>query len=258
MNFSVLFELFVSWSPCTRYTPLSLSNLLEINSKICEKNLKNKTKLNKMKRYFFILLLSLYSVLSWGQTLEDFFIHGTNEYVQLNKEQRTWLLKRHKENKKEEPTLTIYQGKAEVVEYKENNLLTIKTSTQGNFSLKRWDLGPNGVVFGMCFSVCSPVCDGWIKFISPQDKLPITFPKVKITDFADSDTLFSEGWKEVDLGKKIEIPFYHYEFTEGDTIKVYNNSPQFLSKENQSRLSKFWKRNVINYLFKDGKIEKQE
>ena len=63
---------------------------------------------------------------------------------------------------------------------------------------------------------------------------------------------------EVDLEKKIEIPFYHYEFTEGDTIKVYNNSPQFLNKDNQSRLSKFWKRNVINYLFKDGKIEKQE
>lgn len=207
-----------------------------------------------MKRFFIILVTIFLSSICLSQTLEEFFVLGAGEYVQLSKEQRKQLL--NNSEKQNNRVQTIYQGEAKIVEYKKNNILRIKTSEQGNFSIKRWDLGEKGILFGISCWVCSPVCDGWIKFISPQEKLSLEFPSTKLAEFTHPDSLKSEGWDDETFEKKIEIPFYHYEFTEGDTIKVINNSPHFLSKERQQSLSKFWKQDEILYLLRDGKLKK--
>jgi hypothetical protein len=207
-----------------------------------------------MKKIALIILLSLSASLSYGQTLEDFFIHGAVEYIQLSKDQRIWLLKRHKENIKE-PNPTLYNGVSEVKDYKENNLLTISTSEQGNFSVKRW-LTEEGITFGVRFWACGPICDGWIKFVSTNMDTTIVFPKIWLADFVHPDSLKNAGWSKEDFEKKVDFPFYHYEFTEGDTIKIFNNTPKFLSKESANRLSGYWKNNVIKYIFKENNFKK--
>lgn len=203
-----------------------------------------------MRRLVFFLFLSLcvFPVSSQKITLEDFFISKLNSQIPVSAKARMELITQyHKEGKKE---LKLNNGSViTLLEYEPNKYLKIRTSKSGTFSLKKWDLGANMKedLFGMVWTVCGTTCDGTLK-LAYCDSLRYSSAHYHVMTparFANLDSLKSEGLSEKEFNEKFEIEFYNYEFTKGDTVWAFHNTPANLDPLRRKRYEKYWKGNAI-------------
>ncbi len=208
-----------------------------------------------MKHLLFLISLIGFTLTTslhcQAQTLENYFVTGLKSQLQINQETRSALINGYRDKK--ETTLKMKNGStACILEYKENDYLKIKTSEQGYFALKRWNID-NQIIFGLSWWVCSAQCDGIMKMVKPNSlQQPKQMPQITLADFANADSLKKDGLTVDDFVKKFEIDFIHYEFSKSDTIWVINNTPEFLDQLRQRKYKKYWKGNALPFIQKNG------
>lgn len=204
-----------------------------------------------MKQIFSLLLLLLSAIVSQAQTLDEFFIDGLKNQIQIGRETRSTLINQYKSGKGGE--MTLRNGNTiRLLEYKENNYLKVQTSEHGFFMLKRWSHS-NRTIFGLSWWVTSTVSDGHIKFVEPAAlEQKVIFPEISAKDFLNNDSLKAYQTSDEEITQHLEAEFIHYEFTEENTILVYDNTLEFLDEVRRQKYSKFWKGTVLPVLYKYG------
>ena len=209
----------------------------------------NFIRMHSIKHLIFLLLcLVPISLPAQTMSLDEFFVDGISSQIQIGKELRSSLISQYKSGNGGE--LTMRNGNVvRILEYKENDYMTLQTSEKGFFSLKRWVRG-NRTIFGLSWWVSTPVRDGHVKFVdlSTLDNV-VKFPVVGVKDFLSDDSLSAQQTTADEFCQQLEAQFLHCEFTESDTIWVYDDTREFLDLLRRRTYGRFWKGNALPVLF---------
>jgi hypothetical protein len=216
-----------------------------------------------MKKIFFIFYFLVFSFSFFAQNIDDFFMFLPGSYMsQLNADQRRELL--NKRNKKDSAVINNYGGIAKLLAFDPvNNYIKIQTSGQGFFEAKKWILEDSTPLFAMSSWVCSPACDGGIGFFK-SDYTPVIFdekqfPRVKITDFFNRDSLAAKEISESDLKNRFDLFLARFEFQPaGNDILVINDNESYMNKEDYEKWRPLLKGNTLPLIWKNGRFEKGE
>lgn len=217
---------------------------------------------SRHSRLLFIAVVSVcFSLNCHGQSLDDFFVNKMKSRLSINYDTRKSVIEAWKRGEQSVVLKTVgNENKVTMLKYVEDNMLTVQTSKQGFFSLKKWK-NADRTCWGMSWWVCGPACDGMMELITEKEKddytayYRISIPEPRLSDFCVADTVRAMGLSLDDFDSKFEIKFIHYEFTETDTVWVVNDTPTFLDEERRSHYAKCWRGNALSMLYKDGKIE---
>lgn len=196
----------------------------------------------------YFLLFCVFPMCSQKITLEDFFISKLNSQIPVSAKARMELITQYYKTGAVE--LKLNSGSVvSILEYDPGMYLKIRTSKAGTFSLKKWDLGADSKVdlFGMVWTVCGAKCDGTLKlaYCDSSSYVSVHYDVMTPSRFANKDSLKSEGLTEKDFNEMFEIEFYDYEFTKGDTVWAFHNTPANLDRIRQKKFEKYWKGNAI-------------
>ena len=215
-----------------------------------------------MKKIAFIFLFSLFFHPFFAQNIGEFFVFLPDQHlILLSSDQRLELIN-EAFIKKDSTVSNIYGGKSKLLIFDtENSHIKVQTSQQGFFEVKKWIVEDSIPLFATNFWVCSPACDGEIRFFKNNyTPLPATenyFPEITFSDFLNKDSLAARELLKDDFKGKFDLFFIHYEFQpDGDDIFVINENEKYMNSEDYEKLKPFLAGNCLRLTWKGGHFEK--
>lgn len=137
-----------------------------------------------------------------------------------------------------------------------NQFISVQNSKNARVDLKvlQSQITNSVYYYALVFTACAPICDSYIGFYDTNWAfIKGTFmPKVKITNFFDTEKIIADGKTVSSIAEHFDIVFVELRFLDnGNNIEAVLNSGKYLDKENYTKLKKYLKGDKILYDWKN-------